>query len=288
LPPLYFDMENAVPLKTILLIIIVSIFFVAMSVIFAKRSINRYAKKNRGFHTAIGAKSPKNLSNVIEERLRRIEFIKYEPPLLNTQMFYYEADIVDYQFYYRMLTIDSLSVLDDALLKYDPHLKRTVGHHTLRTFLIEKRNSGPLEGIDMDKIDKLTELYDHARHNPTEFNKDQYHEFLEYLRILIEHIKHKTKLKLKASKDFHNASSSNSGTKSSTEELHVTDDVKQTNLIIESMASSGFGQITYRPSKNLSNTPGSVIRMSPGRLPRNSKCSDSLSNQSSVDAETAL
>lgn len=286
-------METTLPLKTIFLLFIVGGFLVFIVVMFAKRSISRYAKKNRGFHTPIGANAPKNMHNNIEERLRRIEYIKHEPPLLNTQMFYYESDIVDYQFYYRMLTIDKLSVLDEALQKYSEHLKRSVGHHTLRTFLIEQRNNGPLEGIKMDIIDKLTELYDHARHNPSEFNKELYDEFLEYLFIIIDHIKHKTNLKLKAAKEVYDVASLKSNKLNTvTDEVHVTEDVKQTNLIIESMektlASTGFGQITYRPTKNSTNTPGSVIRMSPGKMQRNSKCSDNLSNQSSTDAETAL
>lgn len=284
---------ETLPLKTIFLLFIVGGFLVIIVVMFAKRSISRYAKKNRGFHTPIGANAPKNLCNIIEDRLRRVEYIKHEPPLLNTQELCYESDIVEYQFYYRMLTIDSLSLLDDVLQKYSEHLKRTVGHHTLRTFLIEQRNNGPLEGIKMEVIDKLTQLYDQARHNPTDFCKELYDEFLEYLYLIADHIKHKTKLKLKANKESYDLSSSySSKLNSASEEVHVTDDVKQTNLIIESMektlASSGFGQITYRPSKNISGAPGCVIRMSPGNLQRNSKCSDNLSNQSSTDAETAL
>lgn len=50
---------------------------------------------------------------------------------------------------------------------YSVNIKRQAGHHTLRTFLLDLRQDGPLEGISIDLIEKFTEAYDHARHDPT-------------------------------------------------------------------------------------------------------------------------
>ena len=56
---------------------------------------------------------------------------------------------------------------DEEFRTYSENIRRRVGQHTLRSFLLEQRQNGPLEGIKLELIERLTESYDHARHDPT-------------------------------------------------------------------------------------------------------------------------
>ncbi len=54
---------------------------------------------------------------------------------------------------------------DEELASYSIHIRRKVGCN-LRGFLLEQRNGGPLEGIQMEILDRFSEYYEHARHDP--------------------------------------------------------------------------------------------------------------------------
>jgi hypothetical protein len=55
---------------------------------------------------------------------------------------------------------------DEALAEYSMHLKRPPRRPSLRPFLLELRQSGPLHGVKLDLIEKFSDAYDHARHDP--------------------------------------------------------------------------------------------------------------------------
>ena len=54
---------------------------------------------------------------------------------------------------------------DEELASYNPLIRRKVGCN-LRGFLLEQRIAGPLEGIQVDTLEKFSESYEHARHEP--------------------------------------------------------------------------------------------------------------------------
>lgn len=55
---------------------------------------------------------------------------------------------------------------DEALRAYSPNIHRAQREPCLRQFLMGLRQTGPLEGIKIDLIEKFSDAYDHARHDP--------------------------------------------------------------------------------------------------------------------------
>lgn len=49
--------------------------------------------------------------------------------------------------------------------KFDPSIFRKPGT-PMKTFLLEQRQIGPLEGTKLDLVEKFCNAYEHARHDP--------------------------------------------------------------------------------------------------------------------------
>lgn len=60
---------------------------------------------------------------------------------------------------------DSFLCLDAEMKKFDPGIYRkpTV---PMKTFLLEQRQVGPLEGTKLDLVERFSNAYEHARHDP--------------------------------------------------------------------------------------------------------------------------
>ena len=61
--------------------------------------------------------------------------------------------------------MDCVFLADAELQQCSPSIQRKPGHDLL-AFLLEQRQSGPLEGIKVDLVRKVAEAYEHAKHNP--------------------------------------------------------------------------------------------------------------------------
>lgn len=58
-----------------------------------------------------------------------------------------------------------LTLADAEMKKFDPSIYRKPGT-PMKTFLLEQRQIGPLEGTKLDLVEKFCNAYEHARHDP--------------------------------------------------------------------------------------------------------------------------
>ena len=182
-------MEAHLPYKSVVLFIACGTMVSWIVVVFAKRQINRFKlKSNRVPHAAIGSNVPKSLRREIELRLKRIEQIKYEPPLLSEVMSS-SAMFENCHFVLRMKAMDGVKLFDGELQRLYPDVKRQHGE-SLRMFLLDQQlhESGCLYGISLETIDRFAHVYEHARHDPTPFLQEHYDDFMDLLNSLIDHM----------------------------------------------------------------------------------------------------
>lgn len=231
-----------IPLKGVILFIASGTMVFIIVFIFAKRQITRFALKSRGPHQTIGADAPKSLKHEIERRLKRSIEVKYEPRLLRRsegstdEMLNTNLNADSCHFLYRMKAMDALYTLDEELEKYSVNIKRQKGGHSIRSFLLELRQDGPLDGLNVSTVEKFTEAYDHARHDPEEFLLPQYQEYMKLLNDIIGHIHVKLRNKRKSPE-------------AEVEETSglIQDDSRR-EVDKDFMKDSGVGKVTYRPA----------------------------------------
>jgi hypothetical protein len=186
------EMEPPIPLKGVVLFIAFGTMIFIIVFCFVKRQIMRFAlRSSSGPHALIGSDAPKPLATEIERRLKWVKDIMCEPQLLHAGM---EDKLLAHSnsdpshFIYRMKAVDSISLLDAEMKKFDASIFRKPGT-PMKTFLLEQRQIGPLEGTKLDLVEKFCNAYEHARHDPKEFKVEDYHQFLDLLNQLINHIK---------------------------------------------------------------------------------------------------
>jgi hypothetical protein len=187
-------MDAPIPLKGVVLFIAFGSMVFIVVFCFVKRQITRFTlKSSQGPYSAIGLDAPKPLVTEIERRLKRVKDIMYEPPLLNQDMeerLLPMAEQDTSHFLYRMKAVDAVSMLYIELKKCGSNSCRKAGA-PLKVFLLEQRQIGPLEGLRLDLIEKFCNSYDHARHDPKEFTKADYQQFMDLLNHLVQHVKTK-------------------------------------------------------------------------------------------------
>ncbi|KAH8405722.1 hypothetical protein KR215_007424, partial [Drosophila sulfurigaster] len=177
-------------LSGVMIIIIIGggVLTCVMLFIFAKRQIMRFTlRSRRGPHVAVGTDAKKGLRREIERRLDCIQKIAQEPKLLWTDTDKYivqpeqESNLPPY--YYRMKAVDDVKLLESEIARADGSSRHA--HESLRAFLLTTL-SVTLNGTGQRIIHQFCDTYEHARHDPNEFGKDEYEAYHHLLLKLME------------------------------------------------------------------------------------------------------
>ncbi|XP_023159975.1 uncharacterized protein C1orf43 homolog [Drosophila hydei] len=177
-------------LSGVMIIIIIGggVLTFVMLFIFAKRQIMRFTlRSRRGPHVPVGNDAKKALRREIERRLDCIQKIAQEPKLLWTDTDKYilqpgpEQELPPY--YYRMKAVDDVKLLESEIARADGSTRHA--HESLRAFLLTTL-SVTLNGTGQRIIHQFCDTYEHARHDPNEFGKDEYEVYYHMLLKLME------------------------------------------------------------------------------------------------------
>ncbi|XP_017763888.1 PREDICTED: uncharacterized protein C1orf43 homolog [Eufriesea mexicana] len=159
---------------TIVIFIAVGVLTILLLFIFAKRQIMRFAlRSRRGPHIPIGHDARKSLKKEIERRIEVIPRIQYEPQLISDPRLILTSRGPGVPpHYYRLKAVDDIKTLETEITKYDNCLKRHPSEN-LRVYLLAILAT-PLNGSGQRLIHQFCDLYEHARHDPTEFGDEEY------------------------------------------------------------------------------------------------------------------
>lgn len=133
-----------------------------------------------------------SLKKEIERRIEVIPRIQYEPQLISDPRYiltpggqapphYYRLKAVDdvktlgklpLRYYYVELCFTSCLFTEAEITRYDNFLKRHASEN-LRAYLLTTLAT-PLNGSGQRLIHQFCDLYEHARHDPTEFGDEEY------------------------------------------------------------------------------------------------------------------
>ncbi|XP_001995074.2 uncharacterized protein LOC6569140 isoform X3 [Drosophila grimshawi] len=179
-------------LSGVMLIIIIAggVLMCVMLFIFAKRQIMRFTiRSRRGPHVPVGNDAKKGLRREIERRLDCIQKIAQEPKLLWTdaQKYIVQPEPAPNQqlppYHYRMRAVDDVKLLESEIARADGSTRHA--HESLRAFLLTTL-SVTLNGTGQRIIHQFCDMYEHARHDPNEFAKDEYEAYHHLLLKLME------------------------------------------------------------------------------------------------------
>ncbi|XP_031553502.1 uncharacterized protein C1orf43 homolog [Actinia tenebrosa] len=180
--------------------IIFTISFGLMIVILIKRQILRMLLiSKRGPHITVGADAPRSLLRDIELRLRRIAILRIEPRMMSEQFnkqteeeneFDSPPDQYARGYKYRMKAMDKMGELDDLICSINYKYTRRKGQ-SVRGYLkmLQKHPYNVIRGGN-ETIDKLADMYEHARFEAKEFGNIQYKKFA----YLVEQVKDRVRL----------------------------------------------------------------------------------------------
>ncbi|XP_075169022.1 uncharacterized protein LOC142241155 [Haematobia irritans] len=173
-------------LSGVMIIIIIGggVLTFVMLFIFAKRQIMRFTlRSRRGPHVPVGNDAKKALRKEIERRLDCIQKIAQEPKLLwNDDKYILQKDKPLPTYYYRMQAVDDVKILEREIAKYDGATRHP--YDNLRSFLLTTLSSC-LNGTQR-MIHQFCDMYEHARHDPNEFGREEYEAYHRLLLKLIE------------------------------------------------------------------------------------------------------
>lgn len=152
--------------------------------IFAKRQIMRFAlRSRRGPHVPVGHDATKTLKKEIERRLDCIQRIAYEPQLLDEDTSYIlQPDSSLPPYYYRLKAVDDIKILEKEIAKQDGSVRQP--RDSLRAFLLTAL-AAPM-GSSQRLIHQFCDMYEHARHDPSEFSNEEYEAYRRLLLKLLD------------------------------------------------------------------------------------------------------
>ncbi|KAF7996481.1 hypothetical protein HCN44_002113 [Aphidius gifuensis] len=158
---------------SVVIFVAAGVLTIILLFIFAKRQIMRFAlRSRRGPHIAIGHDAKKSLKKEIQRRIDVIPRIQYEPQLISDPRYIVEPGSQVLPHYYRLKAVDDIKTLEAEITKYDNFLKRHPSEN-LRAYLLMTL-AAPLNGSGQRLIHQFCDLYEHARHDPTEFSDEEY------------------------------------------------------------------------------------------------------------------
>ncbi|KAJ8977302.1 hypothetical protein NQ317_009320 [Molorchus minor] len=172
---------------TVVIIIGLGVLTFILLFIFAKRQIMRFAlRSRRGPHVPIGHDAPKGLKRDIERRLDLIQKIVCEPQLISkTDPRYIVCPGQQIPaHYYRLKAVDDVKILESEITKHDSCLVRHPSEN-LRAYLLTTL-AAPLNGSGQRLIHQFCDLYEHARHDPSNFGDEEYQQYNRLLLKLVD------------------------------------------------------------------------------------------------------
>lgn len=170
---------------TIILIISGGVLTFIILFIFAKRQIMRFAlRSRRGPHVPVGHDAKKSIKKEIEHRLDCIQRIAYEPQLLSDEDSSYilQPDSSLPPYYYRLKAVDDIKILEKEIAKQDGSVRQP--RDSLRAFLLTTL-AAPM-GSSQRLIHQFCDMYEHARHDPSEFSNEEYETYRRLLLKLLD------------------------------------------------------------------------------------------------------
>lgn len=170
---------------TIILIISGGVLTFVILFIFAKRQIMRFALRNRrGPHIPVGHDAKKSIKKEIERRLDCIQRITYEPQLLDDDSSYIlQPDSTLPPYYYRLKAVDDIKLLEMEISKQDGSIR--LPRDSLRAFLLTTL-AAPMGPSGQRLIHQFCDMYEHARHDPSEFGNEEYESYRRLLLKLLD------------------------------------------------------------------------------------------------------
>ena len=184
--------ENIAPHKmakelsgvTYILIFAGGVLMFVLLFIFAKRQIMRFAlRSRRGPHVPVGHDATKSIKKEIERRLDCIQRIAYEPQLLDDDTSYIlQPDSALPPYYYRLKAVDDIKILEKEIAKQDGSVRQP--RDSLRAFLLTAL-AAPM-GSSQRLIHQFCDMYEHARHDPSEFSNEEYEAYRRLLLKLLD------------------------------------------------------------------------------------------------------
>ncbi|GAB6032389.1 hypothetical protein CHUAL_011028 [Chamberlinius hualienensis] len=173
---------------TIVIFIACGVLTFFLLLLLSKRSITRFALKNRrGPHVPVGYNAPKNLRREIENRLNRIPELSPEPKSLLADRLLVDFTVDDRLkttcHFYRMKAVDAIKAFEYNVREKYPNVKRRY-NEPLRNYLLNSLVGASPGGKKVKLVHKVCDVYDHARHDPRDFTEDNYGQFVVLIQEL--------------------------------------------------------------------------------------------------------
>ncbi|GLH06163.1 hypothetical protein R5R35_010178 [Gryllus longicercus] len=154
--------------------------------IFAKRQIMRFAlRSRRGPHIPVGHDAKKSLKREIDRTIDVIPRIVYEPKLINDDdpRYILQPGTELPPYYFRLKAVDDVKVLEQEITRQDNGFTRHPSEN-LRAYLLNTL-AAPLNGLGQKLVHQFCDLYEHARHDPSEFGDEEYQVYSKlFLKLL--------------------------------------------------------------------------------------------------------
>lgn len=179
-------MENILSSMTVVLIVGGGVLTFTILFIFAKRQIMRFAlRSRRGPHVPVGHDVKKSIKKETERRLDCIQQrIAYEPQLIHDDDSRYilQPDSNLPPYYHRLRAVDDIRILEKEITKHDGSVRQA--RDSLRAFLLTTLVI--VQGADQRIIHQFCDMYEHARHDPSEFGSREYEQYCKYMQQLLD------------------------------------------------------------------------------------------------------
>ncbi|XP_049787019.1 protein C1orf43 homolog [Schistocerca cancellata] len=172
---------------TVVIIIGCGVLAFVLLFIFAKRQIMRFAlRSRRGPHVPIGHGAKKSLRRELERMIDVIPRIVYEPKLMTDDdpQYILQPGTELPPHYFRLKAVDDVRLLEQEITRQDNCLVRHPPEN-LRAFLLSAL-AVPLNGLGPKLVHQFCDLYEHARHDPSEFGDEEYQMYSKLLLKLID------------------------------------------------------------------------------------------------------
>lgn len=124
-----------------------------------------------------------SLKREIDHYIDVIPRIVYEPVLLEDSKLVLSHGM-NRSYFCRLKAVSEVKILEMEISKQDPNLRRHPNDN-LRSFLLLAL-AGPMNGCGQKLIHQFCDLYEHARHDPSEFGDEEYQIYNKLLLKLIE------------------------------------------------------------------------------------------------------
>lgn len=157
--------------------------------IFAKRQIMRFTiRSRRGPHAPVGHDAKKSIKREIERRLDCIPRIVHEPQLIwdDDSRYIVRPETPLPPFYWRLKAVDDVKIVEREIARQDGGGSVRQPRDSLRAFLLTTLAATVNSGSGQRLIHQFCDMYEHARHDPSPFGRDEYEAYRRLLLKLLE------------------------------------------------------------------------------------------------------